>query len=58
MKKLETTYRFHIGWITYAIWTPFCDKFSTNIIGFILNIGLGVILMCIGCWIADKICEK
>lgn len=62
MKKLENKYRSHIGWIMSAIWTPFLNHreiFGSNpIINFIITIGIGVIIMWIGLWVADKICEK
>ena len=62
MKKLKNTYRSHIGWIMSAIWTPFLnhrEMFGSNpIINFIIVIAIGVIIMWIGLWIADKICEK
>jgi hypothetical protein len=62
MKKLENKYRSHIGWVMSAIWTPFLnhrEMFGSNpIINFIIVIGIGVIIMWIGLWIADKICEK
>ena len=62
MKKLENKYRSHIGWIMSAIWTPFLnhrEMFGSNpIINFIIAIAIGVIIMIIGLWIADKICEK
>lgn len=62
MKKLENRCRFHIGWIMSAIWTPFLnhrEMFGSNpIINFIIAIAIGVIIMWIGLWIADKVCEK
>ena len=62
MKKLENKYRSHIGWVMSAIWTPFLNHrgmFGSNpIINFIIAIAIGVIIMIIGLWIADKICEK
>lgn len=62
MKKLENKYRSHIGWIMSAIWTPFLnhrEMFGSNpIINFIIAIAIGVIIMIIGLWIADKVCEK
>ena len=62
MKKLENKYRSHIGWVMSAIWTPFLnhrEMFGSNpIINFIIAIAIGVIIMIIGLWIADKICEK
>lgn len=62
MKKLENSYRFYIGWFMSAIWTSFLNHreiFSSNpIINFIIAIAIGVIIMWIGLWIADKICEK
>lgn len=62
MKKLENKYRSHIGWVMSAIWTPFFnhrEMFGSNpIINFIIAIAIGVIIMIIGLWIADKVCEK
>lgn len=62
MKKLENSYGFHVGWIMSAIWTPFLNHrelFGSNpIINFIIAIAIGLIIMSIGLWIADKICEK
>ena len=62
MKKLGNEYRFHIGWIVSAIWTPFLNHkeiFGSNpIINFIITNVIGLIIMVIGLWIADKICEK
>jgi p-aminobenzoyl-glutamate transporter AbgT len=62
MKKLENKYRSHIGWVMSAIWTPFLnhrEMFGSNpIINFIIVIAIGVIIMIIGLWIADKVCEK
>lgn len=62
MKKLENKYRSHIGWVMSAIWTPFLnhrEMFGSNpIINFIIAIAIGVIIMIIGLWIADKVCEK
>ena len=62
MKKLENKYRSHIGWVMSAIWTPFLNHreiFGSNpIINFIIAIAIGVIIMIIGLWIADKVCEK
>ena len=62
MKKLENKYRSHIGWIMSAIWIPFLnhrEMFGSNpIINFIIAIAIGLIIMIIGLWIADKICEK
>ena len=62
MKKLENSCRFHVGWIMSAIWTPFLNHkeiFSSNsIINFVIDIAIGLIIMIIGLWIADKICEK
>ena len=62
MKKLENKYRSHIGWVMSAIWTPFLnhrEMFGSNpIINFIIAIAIGVIIMVIGLWIADKVCEK
>lgn len=62
MKKLENKYRSHIGWVMSAIWTPFLnhrEMFGSNpIINFIIAIVIGVIIMLIGLWIADKVCEK
>ena len=62
MKRLENSYRFHVGWIMSAIWTPFLNHreiFSSNsIINLIIANAIGLIIMVIGLWIADKICEK
>ena len=62
MKKLENDYRFHLGWIMSAIWTPFLnhrEMFGSNpIINRIILIAIGLIIMFIGLWIVDKICEK
>ena len=62
MKKLKNKYRSHIGWVMSAIWTPFLnhrEMFGSNpIINFIIAIAIGVIIMIIGLWIADKVCEK
>lgn len=62
MKKLENSYRFHVGWIMSAIWTPFLNHrelFGSNpIINFIIAIAIGLIIMFIGFWISDKICKK
>ena len=62
MKKLENSYRFYIGWFASAIWTPFFNHkeiFSSNpIINFIIATAIGLIIMLIGLWISDKICEK
>ena len=62
MKKLENGYRFHVGWIMSTIWTPLLnhrEMFGSNpIINFIIAIAIGVIIMVIGLWIADKICKQ
>ena len=62
MKKLKNTYRFYIGWFASAIWTPFLNHreiFGSNpIINNIIPIAIGVIIMLIGTWIADKVCDK
>ena len=62
MKKLENTYKFHVGWIMSAIWTPFLNHreiFGSNpIINNIIAIAIGVIIMWIGLRIADKVCDK
>ena len=61
MKKLENCCRFHVGWIMSSIWIPFLNQremFGSNpIINFIIAIGIGVIIMIIGLWIASKICK-
>lgn len=62
MKKLENSCRFYIGWFASAIWIPFLyhkEVFGSNpIINRIIPIAIGLIIMSIGLWIANKICEK
>lgn len=62
MKKLENSCRFYVGWFASAIWIPFLyhkEVFGSNqIINFMIANVIGLIILAIGLWIADKICEK
>lgn len=62
MKKLENSCRFYAGWFASAIWTPFLyhkEVFGSNqIINFMIANAIGLIILAIGLWIADKICKK
>lgn len=62
MKKFKILTKFQMGFIVSAIWTPFLnhrDIFSSNSIVNCLIVNLiGVMMILVGGWFADKMCDK